>query len=321
MSTFKILDGAMGSELIRWGMELPEHIWSAAANLTNPELVLEIHRKYVDAGADYITANTFRTTPRTFGKIDGLVTECSSQALPRDVEVNKKEAVIKSRNSLFTAVELAKEAASNSVKVLGSIASLEDCYSPELFPGKNTAITEFRQLGGWLSDAGVDILLLETMNSIAEAEAGLIALQSFELPIWVSFVMKDDEHLLSGDLLLDALTLLQDHSVNTVLLNCNPLQRTEKAMILLTENWTGKWGIYPNLGIGEPSPNGRITKYESMEKFTALMEKAIDLGASVVGACCGSTPEQISEITKIKIKLNLTSIPDPPSPKKVVDTP
>ena len=298
MSTFKILDGAMGSELIRWGMELPEHIWSAAANLTNPELVLKIHREYVDAGADYITANTFRTTPRAFGKLDSLVAGF--------VEVNKKDAVLNSRNSLFTAVELAKEAASNSVKVLGSIASLEDCYSPELFPGKNTAITEFRQLGGWLSDAGVDILLLETMNSIAEAEAGLIALQSFELPIWVSFVMKDDEHLLSGDLLLDALTLLQDHSVNTVLLNCNPLQRTEKAMILLTKNWTGKWGIYPNLGIGEPSPNGRITKYESMEKFTALMEKAIDLGASVVGACCGSTPEQIGELSKIK--MNLTSI-------------
>ena len=235
--------------------------------------------------------------------------------------MNKKDAVLNSRNSLFTAVELAKEAARNSVKVLGSIASLEDCYSPELFPGKNTAITEFRQLGGWLSDAGVDILLLETMNSIAEAEAGLIALQSFELPIWVSFVMKDDEHLLSGDLLLDALTLLQDHSVNTVLLNCNPLERTEKAMNLLTKNWTSKWGIYPNLGIGEPSPNGRITKYESMEKFTALMEKAIDLGASVVGACCGSTPEQISELSKIKIKLNLISIPDPPSLKKVVDTP
>lgn len=306
MSTFKILDGAMGSELIRWGMELPEHIWSAAANLTNPELVLKIHREYVDAGADYITANTFRTTPRAFGKLDSLVAGF--------VEVNKKDAVLNSRNSLFTAVELAKEAASNSVKVLGSIASLEDCYSPELFPGKNTAITEFRQLGGWLSDAGVDILLLETMNSIAEAEAGLIALQSFELPIWVSFVMKDDEHLLSGDLLLDALTLLQDHSVNTVLLNCNPLQRTEKVMILLTENWTGKWGIYPNLGIGEPSPNGRITKYESMEKFTALMEKAIDLGASVVGACCGSTPEQISEISKIKIKSYL--YPGSPIPEK-----
>ena len=86
MASCKILDGAMGSELIRRGVELPEHIWSAAANLTHPELVLDIHREYVDAGADYITANTFRTTPRIFGKLDGLVIE--------PVEVNKKEAGI-----------------------------------------------------------------------------------------------------------------------------------------------------------------------------------------------------------------------------------
>ena len=293
MSTFKILDGAMGSELIRWGMELPEHIWSAAANLTNPELVLEIHREYVAAGADYITANTFRTTSRAYEKTDTSTSSVSS----------KKTGAL-ARKSLNKAVELAKEAASNSVKVLGSIASLEDCYSPELFPGKNTAITEFRQLGGWLSDAGVDILLLETMNSIAEAEAGLIALQSFELPIWVSFVMKDDEYLLSGELLLDALTLLQDHSVNTVLLNCNPLQRTENTMIHLAKNWRGNWGIYPNLGIGEPSPNGRITKYESMDKFTTLMEKAIEMGAFVVGACCGSSLEHINVLKKLQCELS-----------------
>jgi len=291
MSAFKILDGAMGSELIRRGVELPEHIWSAAANLINPELVLEIHREYMDAGADYITANTFRTTPRAFGKLDSLVAGF--------VEVNKKDAVLNSRNSLFTAVELAKEAASNSVKVLGSIASLEDCYSPELFPGKDTTITEFRELGGWLSIVGVDILLLETMNSLAETEAGLIALQDFELPLWVSFVLKDDEHLLSGDLILDVIKLLQDYSVEMILLNCNPLRRTENALIHLANNWSGKWGIYPNLGIGEPSPNGKNTEYENMDKFISLMEKAIDMGASVVGACCGSSPQHIKSLCSL----------------------
>ena len=308
MASCKILDGAMGSELIRRGVELPEHIWSAAANLTHPKLVLDIHREYVDAGADYITANTFRTTPRTFGKLDGLVIE--------PVEVNKKEvgistssitskdAMTSARGSLNKAVELAKNAAGDKAMVIGSIAPLEDCYSPEMFPGKDTAITEFRQLGEWLFDACVDILLLETMNSIAETEAGLIALQSFELPIWVSFVMKDDEYLLSGELLLDALTLLQDHSVNTVLLNCNPLQRTENTMIHLAKNWRGNWGIYPNLGIGEPSPNGRITKYESMDKFTTLMEKAIEMGASVVGACCGSSLEHINVLKKLQYELS-----------------
>ncbi len=312
MSTFKILDGAMGSELIRRGLELPQDVWSADANLTHPELVLEIYKDYVNAGADYITANTFRTTRRAYRKLGVRGKETGDR---------KREAESLAKNSLNKAVEIAKEAAGDSVKVLGSIAPLEDCYSPELFTGKDTAITEFRQLGGGLADAGVDILLLETMNSLAETEAGLIALQNFNSPLWVSFVLKDDHHLLSGDKLTDGLTLLQNHSVKTVLLNCNPLERTENAMVCLSENWKGKWGIYPNLGIGEPSPDGRIAEYESIEKFTALMEIAIELGASVVGACCGSTQEHISELSKIQNKSTLTSIPHPLSPKKVVDTP
>ena len=308
MSAFKILDGAMGSELIRRGMELPEHIWSAAANLINPELVLEIHREYMDAGADYITANTFRTTPRAYGNI-GVRGENEEGGKKDSGERRKparrmgREAKAIARESLNQAVDLAKEAVGNSAKVLGSIAPLEDCYSPELFPGKDTAITEFRELGGWLSNASVDILLLETMNSLAETEAGLIALQDFELPLWVSFVLKDDEHLLSGELILDIIKLLQDYSVEMVLLNCNPLQRTENAMIHLANNLSGKWGLYPNLGIGEPAPNGKIVEYETMDKFISLMEKAIDMGASVVGACCGSSPQHIKSLCSLSTPL------------------
>ena len=308
MSAFKILDGAMGSELIRRGMELPEHIWSAAANLINPALVLAIHREYVDAGADYITANTFRTTPRAYEKI-GVRGENKEGGKKEDGERRKparrtgREAKAIARESLNQAVDLAKKAAGNSAKVLGSIAPLEDCYSPELFPGKDTAITEFRELGGWLSNAGVDILLLETMNSLAETEAGLIALQDFELSLWVSFVLKDDEHLLSGDLILDVIKLLQDYSVEMILLNCNPLRQTENAIIHLANNWSGKWGIYPNLGIGEPSPNGKIVEYETMDKFISLMEKAIDMGASVVGACCGSSPQHIKSLCSLSTPL------------------
>ena len=95
-----------------------------------------------------------------------------------------------SRSSLYNAVSLAKKASNNSIKVLGSLAPLEDCYSPQLFPGKNVAISEFLQLGKWLMDSGVDILLLETMNSIAETEAGLIALQNYNHQVWVGFVLR-----------------------------------------------------------------------------------------------------------------------------------
>ena len=85
------------------------------------------------------------------------------------------------------------------------------------------------------------------------------------------------------------------------LLNCNPLQRTENALIHLAENLAGKWGIYPNLGIGEPSPDGSITKYESMDKFVVVMEKAIEMGASVLGACCGSSPEHIKNLCSLSL--------------------
>ena len=151
----------MGSELIRRGETLPKHIWSANANITNPELVLQIHRNYIEKGADYLTTNTFRTTPRAYRKIGLSVDEAKHEAC----------------RSLKAAVELAKTTAVDSTKILGSIAPLEDCYSPDLFPGIDLAIAEFAIIGRWLKEAGADIILLETMNNIQETDSGLSAVQ------------------------------------------------------------------------------------------------------------------------------------------------
>ena len=84
-----------------------------------------------------------------------------------------------------------------------------------------------------------------------------------------------------------------------VLLNCNPLGPTKRAVDNIVDNWSDGWGIYPNLGIGEPSPDGYITKYEPMEKYLSVIEHALNGGASVVGGCCGSSPEHIAEIDKL----------------------
>jgi len=279
----KIIDGAMGSELIKRGLTLPDHIWSAEANIDHPELVQKIHRQYVVAGSDYITTNTFRTTPRAYQKT-GL---------------NKNKACQMAEKSLLRAVELAKNAAYGDTKIIGSIAPLEDCYNPELFPGRDAALPEFLQLGRWLSGANVDILILETMNSMEETEAGLSALKDINLPLWVSFVLKDENHLLSGDRLADALNMLNIFQIEMVLLNCSPLGLTKKAVDNIVDNWNGNWGIYPNLGIGEPSPDGCITEYEPMAKYLSVIEYALNIGASVVGGCCGSSPEHVSEINNL----------------------
>ena len=63
-----IMDGAMGTELIRHGLELPLPMWSGDANLTHPGTIYQIHMENIDAGADILTTNTFRTTPRTYSK-------------------------------------------------------------------------------------------------------------------------------------------------------------------------------------------------------------------------------------------------------------
>ena len=112
-------------------------------------------------------------------------------------------------------------------------------------------------------------------------------------------MLKDENHLLSGDRLDDTLNMLNNFQIEMVLLNCNPLVRTKKAVDNIVDNWNERWGIYPNLGIGEPSPGGCIIEYEPMEKYLSVVEYALKSGASVVGGCCGSSPEHIAEIKKL----------------------
>ena len=77
------------------------------------------------------------------------------------------------------------------------------------------------------------------------------------------------------------------------MLNCNPLNRTLGALEILASYCSGKWGIYPNLGVGEPSPDGIIKNYHSDAEFLDLIKNAVGLGVTVIGGCCGSSPRHI----------------------------
>lgn len=281
-SSIKVLDGGIGTELIRNGQCLPNHIWSADCNLHNPKLLLSIHKSFIKSGAQYITTNTFRTTERAYAKI-GL---------------SYKDARTSARNSLTAAVEIAKQAAEGSAVVMGSIAPLEDCYRPDLYPGLNNARNEFGIIASWLNDAGVDGFLIETMNNIEEAEACLSAVEKYNKPAWIGFNLANPYKILSGESILDAISTSYKYGASCILLNCNPLELTLDSLSLLSENVECDWGIYPNLGKGLPSPDGKISKLESDEDFLELIKTAVDKGANVIGGCCGSSPRHISIISK-----------------------
>ena len=262
----------MGTALIDQKINLLLPLWSAKCNLTHPKTVLKIHQDNISAGAEYITTNTFRTTPRAYEKAGFSKSESNSNAY----------------SSLMAAANLAKQAAVNHAKVIGSIAPLEDCYSPELFPGKESATNEFRQIVGWMNKTEIDILLFETMNNIAEIEAGLIAGKNANCPVWVSLYLKDELRLASGETLKSCIDVIKKFNVECLLLNCNSLTITNKALSTCKKLWNRNWGIYPNLGIGEPAVDGKIEQFSSDKEFLETINTAIGLGASVVGGCCGT---------------------------------
>jgi len=286
INTIELLDGAMGSEFITRGISLSPYIWSAQLNLDAPEIIYKIHKEYIDAGSDYITTNTFRTTPRAYKKL-GL---------------SDNESEILAKSSLKSAVNQAKKVIKDDIKILGSIAPLEDCYKPELFPGVDVAKIEFLKISQWLYDSKIDIFLLETMNSIDETITCLEVVKNHDIPIWISFVLLDEKRILSGELLKDAIKEVGNFDVDVLLLNCNPINRTKTALKILSNNWDKRWGIYPNLGIGEPNPDGIINYIYSDEEFMDLIKYSISLGATILGGCCGSSPKHIQLIKTYLLK-------------------
>ena len=187
-----IMDGAMGTELMARELKLPLPLWSAEANITDPEIVSAVHRDYVYAGADIIGTNTFRTTTWTY----------------RKAGYSPKRAQERARSSLMKAVELARGANPNIVG--GSITSIEDCYEPLLFPGCEIAEDTYGENVNWFIDAGVDVILFETMGHLDEIEIALETVKNVDSKIWLSLIVKDADHLLSGHLIKDVYKLGND---------------------------------------------------------------------------------------------------------------
>ena len=277
-----ILDGAMGTQLLTKGVEVKLPLWSASVLESSPETVEEIHCDYVASGAEVLTANTFRTTTRTFLKVS-----------------KAKVARQRARDTCRAAVEAARRAAGADCYVAGSMASLEDCYLPELFPGEKAALKEFAELGNWLVEDGADILLIETMGRMDEARCALRSVAKHSIDKWVSFILKDSCLILDGSDLCEASTIAAAEGASAVLINCSRLTTAVEAMDVIAEVTALPVGLYPNLGRSMPSPDGTIESFFTLAEFSKAMVLAISKGARIIGSCCGSGPEHTAALRKM----------------------
>ncbi len=266
----------MGTQLISHGIKLPLPLWSAQANIEEPQIVQSIHKDYVEAGADIITTNTFRTTTWSY----------------RRAEYSPKRASRKARDSLMKAIDLARSV--NPKILAGSITSINDCYEPDKFPGKTIAEDSYGETVEWFIEGGIETVLLETMGHLDEINIALEATKNIST-VWLSLIINEKGHLLSGDSLRE-IYALNIKQLTCLMLNCNTIELTGQNLNSFIDNSTLNWGIYPNLGLTQPEVDGEIHGIVDTEKFKQSIISYLDKKPYIIGACCGSTPNHIKII-------------------------
>jgi S-methylmethionine-dependent homocysteine/selenocysteine methylase len=263
--TVQILDGAIGTELASRGLRLEAPAWSARAIHEAPKVLAELHAAYLDAGATLHTANTFRTQPRAFG--DGWLV------------------------ALVDAVRIARDAVGLGQSVLGSMAPVEDCYRPDLSPGKE-ARSEHRQLASALAAAGCDILLCETF---ADGEEALVAVEealATGVPVWLSLTAGPFGELRTPEQLARIGKDAASIGIERLLVNCIAATRMAPYVDAIASLGVPT-GVYANAGQEDEALGWGATSPAAADAYAALAERWKDAGASVIGGCCGTGPPHI----------------------------
>jgi len=265
-----VLDGATGTELERLGVPSELPLWSARGVIEAPQTVLAIHRAYLAAGAQALTANTFRTQRRTL--------DHAGQGHRAGELTNR-------------AVQLARQAAAEkSVFVLGSAPPLEDCFRPELVPDDASLTREHEEHARNLVRAGADAVLVETINTIREAVAAVRAARECGAAVLASFVSRGHARLLSGEPLDEAIDAVARFGPLAVGVNCLPPGAVSPCLGVLQRAGL-PFLVYANLiGPGEQ---------RSPEEYGRCASGWIAAGARIVGGCCGTGPEHIRALSGV----------------------
>lgn len=271
-----LLDGATGSNLRAAGMPVgvsPE-LWV----LEHPEVLLDLQRSYVVAGSQIIMAPTFsanRLSLKNFGLEDRL-------------------------GELNTAlVALSKEAAGEQALVAGDLSTLGRPLEPVGEMPYGEAYNVYREQMEALADAGADLLAVETLMGADEALAALDAAAGLELPVLVSFSAEADGGVLFGGTVWDAAAMAQEMGASAVGVNCSVGPDQLESVIRSIRAAVDIPVIAkPNAGLPVMDEHGQAHYSMGPEDFARHVCVLAEVGANLLGGCCGSTPSYIRRLNE-----------------------
>ena len=271
---FWLMDGAIGTELERRGYQTQLPFWTAFAAQDVPDLLKQIYQDYLDIGCNILTANTFRISWylfKTHGKISAF------QPL-------LEETCIIARNLIPT---------DSSVLLAASVTTLEDCYRPDLTPNrKELQYYHAMQLESF-SSCPVDFILAETINNLSEACVLLQLAHEMRLPIILSIITNGQGAFLSGEPIKSLMKTIDRFPAIALSINCRSPKDVLNDAKILSESYDGIKGAYanapghPKVMVGwDPAPDANPT-------FSSFGSEMFGMGYSILGGCCGSTPDMI----------------------------
>lgn len=275
-----VADGAMGTMLHARGIGFDKCF--DELNLTNPIAVAEIHREYIEAGAELIITNTFSANRYKLSK-HGLEDDV--------VEINR------------AGVELAKRIVSASFKdvlIAGDVGPLGVRIAPYGRVKLEEARAAFVEQIKALAEAGADLIVIETMSDIYEIQEAIkAAKETCSLPVVASVTFTRDDRTLLGDSPSKVAHRIAEAGADVIGVNCSggpsQLLRILKQMRQAVPN--GKFWVKPNAGWPE-QVSGRIMYPADAEYFGDYALSFREAGANIVGGCCGTTPQHIASMKK-----------------------
>jgi methionine synthase I (cobalamin-dependent) len=273
-----VADGAMGTMLQAAG--LPPGAAPEGWLLENPDAVAGVHRAYIEAGSDLILTCTFGATrPRL--ERSGLGDRLG--------EINRR------------AVEIAREAAGDGVFVAGDIGPLGEFLAPlgELSYGE--AVDIFAEQAAALAQAGVDLLYVETMSALEEVRAAVEgALQAGDgVPVTATLSFDSHGRTNMGVRPQDAAEALLELGVDALGANCGATLDMTLGAVEAMRRAAPEASLIVKPNAGRPRLVGDDVVYDAKpEDMASYARRFVDLGARIVGGCCGSTPEHIAAIAE-----------------------
>ena len=285
-----VLDGATGTELQRRGAPMDPAAWCGPATLENDHILTSIHRDYIDAGSDVVTANTFAAS-KIMLKAAGLA-DRSDEIVTRAVEAALKARTLTGKADVVVAGSL-----SHMVPVAEGTAKVD----PSKIPSEGEISDAFHAVAHGLKRAGAELILLEMMYEPKRTKLAVEAALSTGLPVWFGMSARRGSdgrvkafHHLEDLPISDIIKLIPSQGIDAIGVMHTGAEVISDTLIEIKMHYKGALAAYPDSGYFE-MPDWKFVDIIPPDRYGQFVRQWLNDGVQMIGGCCGLGLDHIRE--------------------------